>query len=240
MIFKFLEKPITLTAVVPERFAYAHQYYPIVPSSKFIPSWWKKTPKSSFNLETFENRNTARSCLSIIETFKTGFIQPMWCDLAISIDSESNYKCQFSDPSSVIHVHSNEQFIDFYEDYFFFKLDSPWKILSSTKTKIIVIDPFYLTNSPKPFINPYGFLEIEMCKPLNSFLFLNKKQPQNILIKAGTPMQQIVALTDKPVKLVTEVISNDKYKLLGNIAKVHNFTNSGLETLRILKNRQGK
>lgn len=241
MFFKFLQKPITIKAVVPESFGYAQKYYPMVPSSKFIPSWWKQTPKSQFNFDTFSEENTVRSCSGIMETFKNGYIQPLWCDLALSVNSDNTYKYQYSDKKSKITLHNNKQFHNFYEDYFYLKLHSPWAFLTSEPVKFIIIDPFYLTNEPKPYIIPYGFLNDRTATTgLNVFLFLNKKEPKNILIKAGTPLLQMVPITDRPIKFVTEVISNREYAFLVDTRTVWNFSNSHLETVKILKKQESE
>lgn len=238
MIFKFLQKPITITAVVSESFAFAQKYYPIVPSSKFIPEWWKNTPKSNFDLESFNLSRTVRGCPGIIGSFKNGYIQPMWSDVAFSHENENNWRFSFADNMSRIDMHSNTQFTNFYENYSFMKMSSPWFLRAPKNLKIFMVDPFYLTNEPKPYIIPYGFLEGSSIS-LNYFFFMKKNQGvEKILIKAGTPTVQIIPLTDKTIKFTTEIISNREYELMKRTHIVPKFSNSGIERRKLLSRKK--
>ena len=241
MIFKFLQKPIHINAFVPENFSFANEWHPIVPSSKFIPPWWKNTPKSHFNFDEFKAIRTVKGCSGIIETFKNGYILPLWSDLAFSHSNEKDWKYQFADQMSTITPHINNQFQNFYTDHSFFKMDVPWLIETSENIKILTLDPFYLTNEPKPYVVPYGFLNTTMVLPLNFFLFVKKNQQYNhLLLKAGTPLLQIIPITEKPIKFTTEVLSERECKLKFNKTRLYTFAHSGLNSIKILNDRKKK
>lgn len=223
MIFKFLQKPLVIKAFLPESHASILEMHPILPSSKFIPSQWKNTPKSHFDWEKMLEMTTVRSCSGILGTFTNGYMLPLWSDLAIKT-TENEWQFQFSDKRSQIRHHSNNQFYNFYEDYFFLKVDSPWILSSDKDFTATFIDPFYTQNKPKPFVTPYGVMSsINKIIVPNIFLFF-KKETNNVLIKSGTPMIHFLFLTEKKVKIETEIITNQEYE------NKHTNLNSGLSS----------
>jgi len=240
MFFNFIKRTIDITACVSEDFAFAEKFYPIVPSSKFIPDWWKNTPKSKFNFEEFRNVRTVRSCPGIMGTFKNGYIQPLWSDLAFKHEDENYWRYQFADNLSEIDIHSSEQFVNFYKNYNFYKVNSPWLIRSSENIKFLMVDPFYLFDKPKPYIIPYGFLDGKVISS-NFFFFVEKNLGvKEFLLKSGIPTIQIIPITEKTINFKTEVVSNREFKLLSNTYKVRKFSNVGIETRKILSNLKKK
>jgi len=240
MIFKFLQKPIHINAFVSEKFSYVNEFHPIVPSSKFIPPWWKNTKKSHFDFDKFAEIKTVKGCSGIIETFKNGYILPLWTDLAFLHSNEENWKYRFADNKSSITYHGNGQFHNFYTDYSFFKIDAPWWIKTSEDIKILSLDPFYLTNEPKPYMVPYGFLNTTIILPINFFFFLKKNQQYNqLLIESGTPLLQIIPITEKPIKFTTEVLSEREFEFYRN-KHMFSFGPAGLNTIKFLNDRKKK
>ena len=122
MLFFFKEKPIEIVAYLPPDFQKVMDFNPIVSAKELLPDWWKNTPSSTFNWDSFTPNNTSKSCPGIIQSLTTGFILPMWCDLAIETTSEG-YRYHYSDKKSVLGSHANTQIPGFYEDYFILKID---------------------------------------------------------------------------------------------------------------------
>ena len=210
MLFLFKEKPIEITAFVPDIFASVNEHSPIRPSKEFFPKWWRDVASSHFDWDVFEKRTTIKSCPGVISTLSSGFIVPMWSDLAIEY-SKDHWKYSYSDQKSLLTHHANGQMPGFYEDHWIFKLQCPWNIRSSVN--LLYTQPFYLHNTPFPLIQPYGIsVPISELNACNVFLFAKKDDDLNrVMIKHGTPLVHILPLTDRPVKFKTEVVSQDEY-----------------------------
>lgn len=221
MIFKFLQRPITIDFFISEKYYFAFKNFPIVHSSKFIPNWWKNTPKSSFNWDKFQPDLTTKSCVGIIETFKNGYILPLWSDLAIKIENpdENSWKLQysFSDNISNLHLHSSEQLPNFYTNYCFLKITCPWLIKFNDNIKIILMDPFYLTSEPKPYITPYGILKnLNGFSQINPFMIFPTTNTE-LIIKSGTPLLHLIPITEKPLVIKTHMISDIEYNKINSL-----------------------
>lgn len=233
MLFKFLEKPIEITTYVPTNYSFANIYSPIKPSSHFIPNWWKNVPKSN------EKFLTTRSCVGILKTFQTGYVLPMWCDLSLTINEDLSWRYQFSDSlSSLIH-HSNKQMSGFSDNYFIFKIDSPWIIETTHEINFFVCEPFYFSKFEKPYSIASGIVTTftKQCTT-NFFLFIEKK-PNDIFINLNTPMLHIIPITEKKIKFKTEVISNEEYIYKSNTHSAGiSFHSKGLNMLKILRKQK--
>lgn len=230
MIFKFLQRPITITAYAPDHHLRSCEEYPIVPSSKFVPDWWKKTQKSEFNFEKFEQKLTVKSCVGIMGTFQNGYIIPMWSDLAIQT-VENIWRYNFADERSEIHSHGDRQIPGFYENYHKMKMVSPWLLKSSCDLKYCYVQPFYGFTNPTPFLTPYGITtSLKKLSSTNIFLFFEKK-PLEVIIKAGTPMLQIIPLTERPIIFKREIIPRQDYIKLVSVNDKIWFGATALKTL---------
>lgn len=235
MLFKFIDKPITIHALLDEDFEHLIDVCQIKPSSRFIPKWWKDTPNSGFNFDTFERHNTVKGCLGIIGTFTTGYIQPLWSDLAILYD-DNDGKYQFSDYKSKAVIHGNNQIPNFHSDSYFLKLYSPWIFLSSKEIKYCHLDPFYLQQTVKPYIIPYGITDTvnKIFNP-NIFLMLRKNGRRNeIMIDYDTPMTQTIPITDRPIIFKVDLISKKHKDKLNRIPTT--FKNIGIKWRKLLGN----
>lgn len=241
MLFKFLEKPIEITASVSPEYAFVNTFSPIEKSSKFIPKWWKKTPKSSMTIT--ENNKiiqnlTTKNCPGIIGTFQNGYIVPMWCELLMRVEND-RWIYQFSDTMSSIHEHSNDQMIDFHPNYHIVKISTPWMISTSTDVNLIFLDPFYHFPKERNYYVPYGISPlIDKNFKINCFLFI-KKEKKEIFIPHGTPLLHIIPITEKKIKFKTEVVKNEEYSIKQAIAGAStHFISNGLNKFKILRNQK--
>lgn len=237
MLFLFKEKPVEITAFVHEEFNYVKEYSPIRRASEFVPDWYKQMPQSKFawgpNGYKLENQ-TGKACVGIITTFQTGFILPMWCDLAIDI-SEETISYQYSDNQSGLEVHPNTQLPNFNSTQYFCKLISPWVYRANQDIKIMLCEPTYFINEKKEFSIPTTVNQsINKCLGGNLFLFV-EKEIKSILIPHGTPLVYLVPLTDKPVKLNLEVVTKNKFfNMEPGVPKI-SFLRDGLKKIKLLR-----
>jgi len=231
MIFFFKKKPIEITAFVSDAFAFVNEYTPIKPAKEFFPKWWKDVSSSQFDWESFQTKTTVKSCPGIISSLSTGFIMPMWSDLAIEYGKD-NWKFQYSDQKSTLQQHTNKQMPGFYEDHWIFKLESPWQIRSPVN--LMYQHPFYLHNTPFSFIQPYGMSTPNTnLHASNIFLFAKKEEGVNrVMIKNNTPLLHIIPLTENPVIFKTEVVNQQEYlKQLSIQSGVNSFASRALKTV---------
>ena len=240
MLFFFKNKPIELTAIVPSNYAYANEYTPIRPARESFPKWWKNVESSSFNWDLFDRKTTVKSCPGIINILTTGFIMPMWSDLALEWD-KAGWKYKYSDGQSHLGIHNNNQIPEFYEDHLVFKISSPWFIRSPVS--LLYNHPFYLVQTPFPFITPYGISPTinshhSTLNSTNAFLFAKKPlETRRELIKVSTPLLHIIPLTDKPVNIKCEVVSIEEYnKQTSASSGITSFVNKGLRQKYLLNN----
>jgi hypothetical protein len=251
MIFKFLNKPITIRAFINESQIHCNELYPIAPSSKFIPEWWKKLPKSSFDFNSFDTKNTTKSCLGIIGTFQTGYILPIWTDVAFQTSNDGQWRARVADGNTRIDPHDPQQILNFYENHYFFKIRSPWILGSSSDIKYSFNFPFYCHSEPAKFIVPYGIIpnnipipkgiksNVKYITTTNIFLLV-KAGYNEILINAGLPLLHIIPLTDKPINFKTEVLTDNEYKKYGGNIPSTTFSSIGLKRFKTLKEKEKK
>ena len=232
MLFFFKEKPIEIIAYVNPSFNFAREFTPLVPARDYIPTWWKNTPSSKLDWEKFASIKTVKSCPGIISMLTTGFILPIWCDLAIKYSKDA-FHYKFSDKLSQLHFHPNFQSPNFYTEHNHFKIQSPWVIKSPIK--LLLQHPFYQNTEKYPIVVPPGILSpVKNLSALNSFLFLEKSQEEKRLeIKRDTPLLQIIPLSDKKVTIRCETVDNYEFDKMRSIIGTDNsFGMHGLKNLR--------
>lgn len=228
MLFFFKKKPVEIIAFTGSDYTFAHEFSPIVPARDYLPEWFKKVPSSKFSWETLSKTNTVKSCPGIINSLISGYIMPAWSDLAFKYDSES-FRYQYSDNISKFDYHPEHQAPGFYDEYWHFKMTSPWII--KTPVRLQYSMPFYSWPSPFPIVMPPGIIPpIGGFASVNVFLFCKKeKEIQQQLIKQGIPLLHILPITDQEVNFRCELLSTEEMKRVKNVVGTNNhFTSRGL------------
>lgn len=112
---------------------------------KYIPDWWKNTPK--FTTET--NEASIKNCLGIKEYYKTGIVIPAWFGLQLKIYPLNHPEgITYSYKSSTEHFkdisHSTSQFPLFAgKNKINFKIESPWLIKCNELINFTWTHPLY-------------------------------------------------------------------------------------------------
>ena len=241
MLFKFLEKKLTLNCFVHEKYCHLIDLHPIQPAYKFYPEWMKSVEKTHFDQSSLQTKNTIRSCSGFINTFKSGYMIPMWSDLAINVDKVDNdfsYNYQFSDHKSSIDFHTNEQSGDFYKDHYILKLISPWYIDSCSDVKFLFTDCMWNNVSSPGYITPTGITNLheKLNTSTNIFIML-KKQKQKLFIHAGQPMMHIIPLTERKTQLKFEILNDGEFTRFMRFGTHTTFNRHGVNRKR---NFEGK
>jgi hypothetical protein len=229
MMFIFKEKPVELKAYVRKRHALFAEATPIIKAKEAFPTWWKNVPSSKFNWEKFSTDTTVKSCPGIINSLTTGFILPLWTDIAIEWGKD-HWKTQCADDHTIIGEHGMEQSGSFYNNYWHLKITSPWLI--RTPVPLFYNPPFYSYDSPLPFIMPAGIHKtIGQYAATHFFIFLEKKDgPNRYIFKAGSPVYNIIPLTERKTNLNVEIVSEEDFNSFKEIAAANNmFVSRGIK-----------
>lgn len=193
--------------------AQAYELFAIDHALAFLPDWWLNAPKE-YEVRGLFPASTIKRCPAVINTFKHGIMIPLWSDLAIASRGGTDWEVKFSDPETSIEPHDSKQW-DVYADpkeYMHMKLMSPWAI--STKQGVSWTYGKPMWNFPANnnlFVAP-GIVDFknQHSTHVNILLPLEKRDPY--IIKAGTPIAQMIPLTEKVVDLKHHLLSDDEYK----------------------------
>jgi hypothetical protein len=217
-MFWFKRKEIVVDCFTTHRSVY--ELYKPHNSIKYFPSDIKTLPKNlkyideSTKIET--DATTIRSCIGIIEHYKTGIILPMWtdfiCQPKTSVAGETTIGLM-GFPFSFI-THPKSQYPGLYEDHIHVKFASPWLFKEKTGIKFLWnAATWNLSNHWKNFLVLPGTVSYDIQCQTNVNIFIDKNS-ENFKLKAGTPLAHIVPLTDKKIKLKTHLISYEENQKL--------------------------
>lgn len=188
----------------------------IEPANRFMPTWWKKLPKSIGD-HPHIRMATLKTCSGFVDLYKTGFIMPMWCDLAVDIGpiGSMSYRYQYSDNESSANEHVLEQKGEFCEikKYQHLKLNSPWWMITKNDINWLFNDVVWNNTEPPPYRTLPGIVNFKFVSGTNiNLIFPRSEQEKQILIAYKTPIAHIVPLTEKKIKLRYELVDDQELK----------------------------
>ena len=214
MILKNLfKKPLVIDCFVSERNAHVYRYAKIDHANNFIPEWWKKLDKSTFDFASMDSKNTMKSCMGFINHFQNGFILPMWSDLAVKF-TQGRLEYKFADGTSVCSSHPVEQRMGFFMSYTNLKIESPWLIRSEKDVMFNYLPTFWNNNENDPyqvvpatidFYYQYGIA-------VNTII---PNRPLEFMIPFGKPMVHLMPLTEREIDLRIHLVSDQEWGVLG-------------------------
>lgn len=213
MFFNFVRPKLVVDAFT--MFAEINEINPIIPAVQAIPEWWKSLPKRCPMPGTTVaglEMPTMRTCPAVTELFTTGFVMPLWSDLALETKASGNSTWYWAgkvsdDADAGVSWHDKNQYGPILDGHIHLKLSSPWYI--SEKKGV----SFYFTN---PFWSQIELLQyIHTCPAIVSYKYqaqtniniLLPKIDRTMVVPSGTPMVHWIPLTDKAVIIKTHVIS---------------------------------
>lgn len=178
----------------------AMEYFPIAPTKKFLPEWWKQCP--SKYIAGFSDVATIKKCNGIHDHFDQGFILPLWSDLNFNVRGDV-FEWQFSDRQSIIEPHTPEQWKYFADPAKFghMKLISPWHLKTKANIKFLFLNPAWHLPIEKPFEILSATVSFKFQHATNINLMLSLMQDTVVNLKAGQPMAHIVPITEKEIIL---------------------------------------
>ncbi len=219
------------------------ELFPVDYSTKFFPEWWKKLPKEYY-METINRlSSTMKRCEGFTDYYKNSVSIPLWTDLMLNIRTEFDaVNCEFSDPNTSVNTHDLRQMQGFMEDKKFehIKILSPW--IFKTKEDIVWSwsQPIWNFDDPFSMIVPPAGINFKYQRSTHINTFVNKEHDKTILLPCGTPMVNLIPMTEKEVILHTHLINSQEYFEMSDIAYPVSFTNKYRNMKKILQSKESK
>lgn len=236
MLFKFLQKKLTVHAIISEEFSHAYEFAPIQSANKFFPEWWKRSDKGSIDWQDVNLKQSIKNCQGIQDHYSHGMIMPMWTELAVVTDGRGGIVNQFSDRISVNDYQDVSLRAGFRSNKINLKIQSPWRFTSERDVYFHML-PVYWDQLTEPSweVMP-GTLEFYYNHATNINMLIRAEQG-NTMIKHGQPMCHIVPLTERPLEIKLEMVSNREFDLVRNRTRALSFINK-YKTLRQAQRKQ--
>lgn len=170
--------------------------YSPVPAIKNLPEWYKKTNQYMNNEKSYSEAGTSgtiKKCIPVLDAISSGYLILAPCDISIVWDDISY---EFSVPNqmqNVISFHPIEQaemHPNRKDDIASVpKFINPWGIKTPPGYSCLFIPPMHRDNNIS--ILP-GIVDTDRYNSPVQLPFTLNKYKQNDLIKAGTPLAQVV------------------------------------------------
>ena len=219
-------KPIVIDCFTAD--ASAYRAAKIDYANKFIPDWWKSlsTPDES----KFSTVANMKYCTGFTSQFKRGAVLPMWSDLDFEVPpvDSYDYRWHFADSRSMLEVHTEEQWGDFFSQAKFqhIKLVSPWKFRCSDSVDFAYVPPTwwdYEAMSAVKFLP--GVVNFKYQTSTNINLVITKRdQPFVQRFNYMQPMLHLVPLSERPLKIKTHLVTVPEIEKL--VSRQVSFVNS--------------
>jgi len=219
-----------------------YELYPIDYAHKFFPNWWKALPKFRTNGSAGSPHATMKTCAGFNAFYDRGFMIPLWCDLAVASDSanRSGFQWQYSDRKSDAEIHPHEQ-MDGYLDpnrYFHLKLATPWLICCKENIEWSWVPNTWAFRNPSQVIIPPAVINYKYNYTSSINIFFNFDGTDGkILIENGTPMVNVIPLTERKIKIHTHQVSVQEYERIKELGTPVSFINKYLTRKRILEKK---
>jgi hypothetical protein len=235
-MFFFKKSKIYIDAFLSEKYTAAFESAPIKYSHHFYPEWWKKLPTHEFDYDLMATKTNVKNCLGIIDYYKNGVTLPMWTDFALFSDNGCDWKSQFSDTVSELVWHTNEQRTGFRDDYQHFKFTNPWFIKGPKDVRFNFLPDFYNLNRRDFEITP-GTIDYYYQHSTNINLLV-PTGPMKIFIKFGTPLVNIIPLSEKELVLTNHLVTEAEHNKINARHRPIMFKKKAINFRKIIKEKE--
>lgn len=189
-----------------------YKYSLVERSEKFIPEWYSKMP-SKYYEDEFIPRSTMKKCIGLRNMYTTGFMMPLWADLAIKVE-DNTYSWQFSDYDTKADIHPSEQWKYYVSpnDFGHMKLNSPWHFVTKEPINMYIAQPFWAHKPINTFTVVPGIMDFyyQHCSNIN--LYIDIRRESKFIIQQGTPLTHYIPITDKKLELKTHLVDEKEWK----------------------------
>jgi hypothetical protein len=197
--------------------------FPVIPAKDYRPNWIAGARDSYLKRKEKAEKENERfthlyRCPGIFDIMSKGFILPMMWDVIIETNGDDE-SFGWSVPSGELSlIHTNGKLVDGHMAHLIaqpmpkrtgclkslVKFNSPWHVVAPPDVKLMIIGIPYPDPEDAVFEQVPGILDPGMSTELNPqgyWKVLNDKH----LLRAGTPMMQIIPLTDEEFELEVKV-----------------------------------
>jgi hypothetical protein len=175
---------------------------PPKPAKSFIPEWYKKIPSMHNDSVSKPRPSTVKRCMPFLDSFTTGYIQELWCDLYFEVTEDKlnntfsivyNWAENIKPISSRAEDHNNSELLPKSSQFWptEFQWETQWEPELPSGYSALYIHP--LNRYDLPFLTLSGIVDTDKYPvpgPLPFFL----KSDFTGMIPAGTPMYQIIPI----------------------------------------------
>lgn len=214
-LFKFPKKPIEMRLFTDNEAVF--KFCRPQKAAHFIPEWWKRMPKrfshDGGELRSQNSFTTMKTCAGIIDLYANGFIQPLWSDLRVDIAPDGAFKYQFADGVSSALDHTPHQMVGnpISHTHTHLKLESPWFGKEDSNSKFLVCPPIWNGFGVEDICVPPGVVSYGRFLELNVNMFLKRaSETKTYELNFGQPIAHFASLSDRPVKLKYELVSQQE------------------------------
>jgi len=177
------------------------EMFPVLPAKEVIPKWVSECREDY--LKSNKRDIHVFRCPGIFDLMSTGFVITAWHDIHVEVKPD---KLSVTTPDEALNrlsgkptVGIQEQFARFFpkrpwSQKHILKINTPWNVLVPKNLKFIHI-PLPFTEF-QDFESTMGIHDPSIASDINIQGYVNKTVG-NIFIKAGTPIVQLVPLSDK-------------------------------------------
>lgn len=195
---------------------------PPAPAGKFTPDWMRslsgsvesKSDESSL-VRSFRTSSTVKRCSGILDTFRTGYVIPLWADFHVRYDS-SRGEIDWSSPSPWARIshHPLEQFSDtplaqLAAPYTVItKLESPWRIHLPKGYSTYFVDPVYHRDRSDFWVLP-GIVDHDEFHVANIFVVWSRFGRGDVMLPRGMPLVQVLPFRRETMRVEVAFMSAD-------------------------------
>ena len=191
-----------------------HEFFPIQESSKFLPDWWKNTPKYSLtnNAYSLLDQKTIKSCDGLIDTYREGFMIPLWSDLLINI-KDKILNCVFADSKTISDSHSSLQWNTYADPNTVghLKIISPWVFKTNKNVKFFFTKPYWNYKVIEDFSILSGTVSYKTIHDTNINMFINLEKDKNLIVEANSPIVHIMPLTENKIIIKNHLVDDKEF-----------------------------
>jgi len=195
-------------------FSQIRDLFPITHTKKFIPDWWKTLPSTIADTSGKET-TTLKSCPGFIELYKRGISLPMWRDTVVKYDQNRILDVEVStgeDINQWFVLHPPEQMGNAFSPCLHLKVISPWFLETAEPVPFLMIDMMWNRKTLQDYSIPPGVLEFKYQHGTHVNMFFEPTtEYKEVKFQAGTPLIQLIPLTDIDIELV--ICEYDEAKL---------------------------
>jgi hypothetical protein len=200
--------------------------FPISKATKHYPEFWNQLDNYYIPEKAIEKRPTMKTCAGFYDYYLNGFILPLWSDLTIETRNNEFY-WQFSNTNNSAQYHDYQQRKGFLPNYFHLKLNSIWALKGKKDISWAISQPIWnFNNNLANLIIPPAIAEYKYQHGLDINIFMPMtKEKRTYELFSGQPLMHLAPMTDKKVKIITNVVSQNEFNKVVAKQTVFSFLN---------------